>query len=124
VFVLKYLEVFGAGPLPRGGILKLHQADFFSASPRLRMEMALAPDDRLDEGRLHPVTLRCNADRAVLAPLESTLPPPVGSQPSQQEEDYTRPTPVHAVLLAHFERCVERYANALLDFPLPAPDPR
>jgi hypothetical protein len=84
------------------------------------MEMALAPDNRLDEGRVNPVTLRCGADRPILASLETALPPPPSKSPSQEDQDQAQPAPFHEALLAYVERRVERQANPPSDFPLPA----
>ena len=81
-------EMFGVGPLLRGGVPELHQADFLRAPPRPGMEMALAPNDGLNEGRFHTVTPGGRANRAILAAFQPALPPPVrdGASCEKHEE--------------------------------------
>src|ERR1035437_7754788 len=85
------------------------------------MEMAFAPDDGLNQGRLHPVASRRGPNRDNLGPFKTALPPPVRREAACEEQDQNRaqPAPFHAAFLAHSGHRVERYKRRLPVFLLP-----
>src|SRR5262245_37590021 len=101
-------DVFGIGPLLRGDLLDLHQAEFSGLDASDWIKPAFAPDDGLDEQRIDAVTAGRRPDLGNEPVFPMFLAPQVERDDYDQEQAHQQygPTPFHASLLIHRARHV------------------